>query len=134
MNEHEGPKALRFTLRIISVIMIGAGSVTALLGAGSLPNTDAFTAVIDSEMRFYAIWYVVTGLVLWRASDSPSEQTWIIRVVGIAFFTAGCARALSWVWVGAPHWTQAALLSIELVFPFIILPWQAAMASRESGE
>lgn len=32
MNEPGGSKALRFTLRIISVVMVGAGSVTVLLG------------------------------------------------------------------------------------------------------
>jgi Domain of unknown function (DUF4345) len=117
----------------MSLIMIVAGSASVFLGVGSLPGGRDPSAVIDSELRFYAIWYVVAGLVLWRASSSLEEVTWLIRVIGIAFFAAGSARVLSWLSVGPPHWSQVVLLIIELTLPFVIIPWQAAVARGSSS-
>lgn len=123
---------LRVLLRIISVVMVVAGSATVVLGVGSLPASGDPSAIVDSEMRFYAVWYVVAGLVLWRASANVADATWFVRVVGIAFFAAGCARFVSWLVEGAPHWSQAALMVIELVIPLVMIPWQTALSRRTS--
>lgn len=113
--------------------MIVAGSATVLLGAASLPGEGQVPAVIDSEMRFYAIWYVVAGLILLRCARDVEAQTWLVRLVAFAFFAAGCARALSWLVIDAPHWTQIVLMIIELVLPFVVVPWQAAVARRSAA-
>lgn len=125
---HGRRQGLRILLTVMGVVMIVAGSGTVLLGAASLPGEDQVPAVIDSEMRFYAIWYVAAGLILLRCARDVEGQTWLIRLVAFAFFASGCSRALSWLVIDAPHWTQIVLMIIELVLPFVVIPWQAAVA------
>ena len=127
MAEPATGRALRIVLRIMALVMIVAGSATVLLGMGSLLGAEHASAAIDSEMRFYAIWYVVAGVVLWRALPRIEAEKWLVRVIGIAFGVAGCARALSWLVVGEPHPSQVALMIIELVLPFVIIPWHSAV-------
>lgn len=110
--------------------MLGAGASTVLLGVDSLLGAEETSGVVDSEMRFYAVWYVVAGLALWRGSAKLEEEGWTIRVVAIAFFAAGCARALSWLVRGAPHWSQIVLMVIELALPLLIIPWQSAVLKK----
>lgn len=124
-----GSRGLQVLLGVVGVVMIVAGSATATLGAASLPDTGHRSPILDSELRFYAVWYVVAGLTLWRAKANIVEQAWFIRTVGLAFFVAGLSRIVSWLTLGSPHWTQVVLLVIELVIPLVIIPWQA-VASR----
>lgn len=107
--------------------MVVAGGSTVLLGVDSLLGAEETSAVVDSEMRFYAVWYVVAGFLLWRAGGKLEEEVWTIRVVAFAFFAAGCARSLSWLVEGAPHPSQLVLLVIEFVLPLVIIPWQSAV-------
>lgn len=117
----------------MSAVIIVAGSVTVFLGAESVLREGSFTTDIDSEIRFYAVWYVAAGILLARAIPKVESEGFTIRLVGGAFFAAGCARALSWAVVGEPHVSQVVLMVIELCLPFVIIPLQAAVARRERG-
>lgn len=119
-------------LRVMSLVMMAAGAGTALLGAGSIVGADGASAVVDSELRFYAIWYAVAGVVLWRALPTIEKDKWLIRTISIAFFAAGCARALSWFVVGRPHGFQIVLMSVEIALPLVIVSWHAAVTSRDT--
>ena len=110
--------------------MVVAGSVTVFLGAESVLREGSFTTDIDSEMRFYAVWYVTAGVLLARAIPKVETEAFTIRLVGGAFFAAGCARALSWATVGKPHVSQIVLMVIELCLPFVIIPLQATVARK----
>ena len=114
--------------------MIVAGSITALLGAESVFREGVFTTDIDSEMRFYAVWYVAAGILLARAIRRVEREGFTIKLVGGAFFAAGCARALSWVTVGKPHLSQVVLMVIEICLPFVIIPLQVIVARKFSQE
>jgi hypothetical protein len=91
------------------------------------------TADVDSEMRFYAVWYVVAGAFLLRATRRVESETWTIRLIAAAFFVAGCSRILSWVAVG-PHLSQLILMVIELILPLVVIPWQASVARRATSD
>ena len=110
--------------------MIVAGSATVLLGAESVLREGSFTTDIDSEMRFYAVWYVAAGVLLARAIPKVETEAFTIRLIGAAFFVAGCARVLSWIVVGKPHVSQIVLMVIELCLPFVIIPLQASVARK----
>ena len=126
-------RGLSILLKIMSVVMMVAGSSTVLLGLDSLPGT-ASSSVADSEMRFYAVWYVVAGLLLWRAVGTIATEAHFVRLVSIAFFVAGCARGLSWIVTGAPHWSQIVLMVIELALPFVLIPWQASISRSDRSQ
>ena len=117
-------------LWLLSLVMIVAGSVTVLLGAESVLREGSFTTDIDSEMRFYAVWYVAAGILLARSIPKVETEAFTIRLIGAAFFAAGCARALSWIVVGKPHVSQIVLMVIELCLPLVIIPLQAAVARK----
>lgn len=110
--------------------MVFAGSATVLFGLASLPVAPPHSGVVDSEIRFYAVWYVVAGLMLWRAAAEMEERGWMIRLIFSAFFVAGCARGVSWLWLGRPHPTQVVLMVIELILPFVVIPWHVRCVRR----
>jgi hypothetical protein len=123
-------RGLRILLTIVGVVMMVAGSLSVVFGASSVPRVGDVTADVDSEMRFYAVWYVVAGAFLLRATRRLESEAWTIRLVAAAFFVAGCSRILSWVVVGRPYTSQLILMVIELILPLVVIPWQAAVTRR----
>ena len=117
----------------MGIVMLVAGSLSVVLGASSVLGVRDVTAEVDSEMRFYAVWYVVAGALLLRASRRVESETWTIRLVAAAFFVAGCSRILSWVVVGRPHLSQLILMVIELILPLVVIPWQASVVRRATS-
>lgn len=113
--------------------MVVAGMVTVVLGISSVSGDVVSTPDADSEMRFYAVWYVVAGFLLLRSLGDIAAATIIVRSVGAGFFAAGCARALSWIAVGRPGSLAIALMAIELVLPFVIVPWQTVVARSDTA-
>lgn len=130
MNDRGSRAALQVFLTIIGLVAVVAGLATVLGGARTTVGVDAVSPTVDSEMRFYAIWYFGAGLLLLRSSARLESDRRTISLIALLFFFAGCARVLSWVVVGRPHALSLALMSIELALPFVILPWLAAV-SRE---
>jgi hypothetical protein len=127
MREGAGRRALQFLLRLMGVVMVVVGLATVVAGAASVPNEGIVTPDIDTEMRFYAVWYAVSGALLLRAVPNLESETWTVRLVAGGFFLAGCARVLSWIVVGRPHVSAIVLMTLELVLPLMIIPWHAAV-------
>lgn len=134
MQGDTGRRLLQGLLRLMGVVMVVAGAVTVLAGAASLPNEGDVTADVDTEMRFYAVWYVAAGALLLGAVPRVEKETWTIRVVAAGFFVGGCARILSWVTVGRPHVSAIVLMTLELVLPLVIVPWQAALRRASEAD
>lgn len=123
--------ALQVFLTILGLIAAAAGLTTALGGVQTIVGAEVVSATVDSEMRFYAVWYFGAGVLLLRAAARLESEGRTIFLIALLFFFAGCARALSWAMVGRPHALSLALMTIELALPFVVLPWQAAV-SREA--
>ena len=112
--------------------MIAAGTLTVLLGLSSVAGDVVATPDADSEIRFYAVWYVVMGVLLLRSLSDIAAAGTIVRLVGLGFFAAGCARIVSWIAAGRPSSFSVTLMVVELILPFVIIPWQSA-ATRPAG-
>ncbi|MGA9794763.1 MAG: DUF4345 domain-containing protein [Rhizomicrobium sp.] len=117
----------------LSILLLGAGitahgaeaAYNALVG-GHYPLTGAWPATMDSELRFYAPFWGVYGLLLLDAArDLPKRLDRVPLLAGV-FFAGGIGRALSLATVGAPHPAFTLLMAIELILPavFIVL-WHA---------
>ena len=124
--------ALQIFLAILGSVMVIAGLGTVLLGAASIVGAEDVSGTVDSEMRFYAVWYVGAGMLLLRSVPRVESERKIVGAVAALFFIAGCARGLSWLLVGRPHNLAVTLMVIELALPFVILPWHAAVARRSA--
>ena len=125
MASDRSSRLLGYLLAVMGVVMIAAGSVTLLWGLASVAGDVAVTPDADSEIRFYAVWYVVVGVLLLRSLADLAAAGTIVRLVGVGFFAAGCARVVSWIVVGGPGPLALTLMVIELILPLVIIPWHA---------
>lgn len=128
MSGRGSRRALQVFLAVVGSIALVAGLTTVLLGAESVVGAEDVSATVDSEMRFYAVWYAAAGVVVLRTVPRVQSQARTIRAIALLFFIAGCSRGLSWAVVGRPHSVAVVLMMVELALPFVILPWHAAVA------
>jgi thiol:disulfide interchange protein len=127
-------RVLQILLAALGIVAIPAGLVAILGGAATIPGGGSVSESVDSELRFYAtFWVVLGGVALWLVPRVGSETT-IVRIVGGAVFAAGIARVISLVSVGAPHWSQVVLMAIELLLGPILVGLQARIASSEASD
>ena len=112
------------TARTLRALLIITGVVATVFGLLAVVTGVAFIEAagdpgtgVDSELRYYAAWYVVAGLGLLRAARQPDAQleSLIIRGAcgGLALGASG--RVLGWITVGRPPAQYVALLIVEYV-------------------
>ena len=111
--------------------MVVAGSLSAILGPDPVPREGVVAPDVDTELRFFSVWYAIAGVALLRCIPQPGSHGPTIRLIAAGFFAAGCARVLSWISAGAPHALFVVLMAIELLLPLLIVPWQVRVARSE---
>ena len=120
----------------LSIVILGPSATAASFEAlfDTLTDTPhfragAWPATMDSELRFYAPFWGVYGLILlYIARGLPAKLGWVPPTAGL-FFAGGMGRVLSYVAVGPPHPFFVLLMIIELLLPIIFLAlWRAAKA------
>jgi hypothetical protein len=121
-------RGLQVVLTFLGIVAVAAGGYTVLTGGDSVLDRGTVSAGVDSELRFYAAWYLVAGVLVLRAVRRVEAEALIVRAVGAAFFLAGGARLLSLVTVGRPHAFALVLMVLEFIIPVVIVPWQAVVA------
>lgn len=127
------PAALRRAFRVAGLVPIAAGLDTVVRGPRSLPGQPRATASVDSELRFYAAFYVAYGLAVVRTASRADHDGAAVRRLAAALFGAGVARAVAWGRAGAPHRGQRALLAAELVLPPVAVAAQARVDRDRRG-
>ena len=80
------------------------------MGAKSLPGEGLANPLVESELRFYAAFYVAYGLAALRVAPRADSDTAAVRALAGALFFAGAARPGGWLAVRRPHELQRALL------------------------
>jgi uncharacterized protein DUF4345 len=125
---------LKAFLIVLGLVAIGAGLSTVLLGVDSIAGAEEVSGTVDSEMRFYAAWYVGAGvLLLWSAVNLERARS-LIRLIAGILFLSGLSRALSWVTVGDPHVLTRVLMVLELTLPIVIVAWYSGAMSLDDQE
>jgi hypothetical protein len=125
-------RVFQLFLTVLGMVALVAGTLGVLVGADLVPGVERVDPSLDSEMRFFAAWYAIAGVVVLRSVPRVEEAKAIVRVVSAAVFVAGCGRILSWAMVGRPQGIFVVLMAIELALPFVLIPWQASVA-RETN-
>lgn len=115
---------LRAALAAGGTVAAVAGLDTVLRGARSLPGQDLANPVLESELRFYAAFYVAFGLTGLHAAAREEPGAGRTRGLAGALFLAGLARAVGWRSAGRPHPLQRVLLGLELGLPPAVVAWQ----------
>ena len=130
MTRASSRRALQALLCAGGVVATTAGFDTVVRGARSLPGQRNANPSVESELRFYAAFYIAYGLVVLRIAPRADRETTAVRSIAAALFLAGLARVAGWRGVGAPHELQRGLLAIELTAPPLIVIWQSRLAVR----
>lgn len=99
------------------VVATAAGLDTVLRGARSIPGQPAASAPLESELRFYAAFYVALGLHLLALASDARRSPRAVRAAAGAVWLGGLARATAWRSAGRPTRLQQALLAVELLGP-----------------
>ncbi len=121
--------ALRAALTLLGVVPIVTGLGSVLFGSGVIPGPNPSPSV-ESELRFYAAWWVGGGLVLLWIARRPAERGIALRGLCAVLFLGGLARLLAAAQVGWPRPLFVVLMAIELVLPLVLVPWQARVATN----
>lgn len=121
---------LRRALHACGCVATAAGLRTVLAGGRSVPPYRHVDPRIDSELRFYAAFYVAYGLTLLRLAGSADRDARTLRALSAPLFLAGLARTAAWAQVGRPHPGQQVLLALELALPPLALAEQKRAAAR----
>jgi hypothetical protein len=109
-------------------VATAAGLHTVIAGARSVAGQGPANPALESELRFYAAFYVAYGVAALRVAPRADRDAVAVRALAGALLLAGLARAGGWLAVGRPHTVQRALLAIEIAAPAPLVVWQARVA------
>jgi hypothetical protein len=118
-------KALRGLLYVFGTVAIVAGLATVALGSESIPSAGDPNANLESELRFYAVWWVAAGVFLWWLAPRVEERARELRVFCALLMLAPISRLLAVLETDWPSPGQIALLVIEAVLAVLLPIWQA---------
>ena len=121
-------RALERVLYVLSAVAIVAGAATVVLGSDSVPSPGETTANLESELRFYAVWWIGAGVFLLWLARRVATATTELRAFCALLFLAGLARLVSVVDDGWPSAGQNVLMALELALPVVLVVWQSRAA------
>ena len=124
----DAARALRAVVYVGGAVAIAAGLDTVVRGARSIPGRQVANAAVESELRFYAAFYVAYGVAVLRVAPRADRDTAAVRALAGALLLAGLARAGGWLAAGRPEPLQRGLLTIELAAPPLVTAWQSRLA------
>ena len=124
--------ALRVFLYIFAAVAIVAGLSTVVLGSESVPSAGDPNANLESELRFYATWWIAAGVFLAWLAPRVEDHTRALRAFCALLFLAAVSRALAVLETDWPSAGQIALMCIEFALSVVLVAWQAHAARARS--
>lgn len=129
-------RILQFLLVALGLAAIIIGAMLYLLGqrfnylselffdALSVQSTSPeqpISPTVDSELRFYAVFWFSYGVLLIWVARGLLHRLQLVPILALIFFAAGVGRVLSLLLVGPPHPLFIVLMVIELTYPIILV-------------
>lgn len=122
---------LRAVLLLLGAVALVAGLFTVATGTGGMPGESSATPNVESELRFYAVFWSAFGVLALLAARSPERQTSLVRGLALFLFLGGVARGLAWLASAQPDTQFLVLMGLELALPVFIL-WAQARISQSA--
>jgi hypothetical protein len=119
-------RGLRALLLAGGLVATAAGFHSALTGGRSIPPWRTLAPEVESELRYYGVFYAAFGLNLIDVARSPKLEGRRIDVSSAVVLAGGLARASAWRQAGPPHPLQRVLLGIEVGAPVVVSIWRSA--------
>ncbi|MBA2624058.1 MAG: DUF4345 domain-containing protein [Acidimicrobiia bacterium] len=130
-SEGDGSRrGLQVALATIGSVATGFGAAGVAMGAHGVMGGGRVPANVDSELRFFAAWYTVLGILVLGAARRPESAAATVRACGGGFLLAACGRVLSMRAVGPPSTLFRVLTGVELAVPAVVIPWQGRVRRR----
>lgn len=114
-----GQAVVQACLFLVAAIAVFGGALQMVLGQ---PDT---TPRYDNVHRFMAGVYLSTGLICLWAGITVREQGFLVYLLALGVFLAGCGRLLSIAKVGLP---KPAAVWLGYLVPELVIPWIMAGA------
>ncbi len=116
---------LRRTLYVVAFVPIVTGALTMILGADSVPSPGDPSANLESELRFYSVWWIGAGVFLLWLAPRVEERTLEFRAFFALLFLSGVSRVLAALDTDWPSTGQLILMGLEFGLPIVFVVWQA---------
>ena len=120
-------------LRALALIPIVAGLATVVFGTEIVRGGGDSNASVESELRYYAVFYVAYGAYLWSLAARIAERGRELRWACAVLFCGGLARVVGVLVDGWPEADYVVLGVIELTLPWVLVLWQRRIATQEDG-
>jgi hypothetical protein len=111
---------------VLAAVPVLAGTASVAFGTSLIAGGASDS--VESELRFYAAFYVGFGLFLGSIARDIEHRGSELRIACGVLLLGALGRILGWIDGGRPEPTYVVLLAIELALPAILVPWQARVA------
>jgi hypothetical protein len=120
---------LRVVLLLLGAVAVVAGLFTVATGTSGMSGASSATPNIESELRFYAVFWSAFGVLALLAARSPERQSSLVRGLALFLFLGGVARGFAWLASARPDTQFLVLMGLELGLPVFIV-WAQTRISR----
>jgi len=120
-------------LRVLALIPIVAGLASVLFGTEIVRGGGDSNASVESELRYYAVFYVAFGAYLWSLAPDVAVRGRELRAAALVLFCGGLSRVVGVLVDGWPEADYVVLMVVELTLPWILIAWQRRVAAQEVG-
>ncbi|HEV2791079.1 MAG TPA: DUF4345 domain-containing protein [Solirubrobacterales bacterium] len=126
--------ALQVLLGALGAVAVVAGIYTVLTGTAGMAGDNGATANVESELRFYSVFWTGFGVLALHAARRPERETTLLRGLALFLFLGGLARIPAWIASDRPDAPFLVLMALELVLPLFILWAQARIRGRRAAQ
>ena len=120
-------------LRALALIPIATGLASVVFGTEIIREGGGSNANVESELRYYAVFYVGFGLYLWSIAPEIASRGRELRWAAAVLFCGGLARVVGVLIDGWPEADYVMLMAVELVLPPVLVLWQRSIATQEDA-
>ena len=124
-------RGLRALIYVFGSVAIVAGAWTVVAGSESIPSAGGLNANVESELRFYATWWIAAGVFLWWLAPRVEERTRELRVFCAVLALAATARVFAVIETDWPSTGQTILMAVEYALAALLPLWQALARARD---
>lgn len=119
----------------VALVMGLHGVLTGTRGVAHGPRDTPFPgrADVDSEFRFFAAWYAVTGALTLREATAAEPGSGTVRIVGAGWLVAALGRVQAIRAAGRPHLMFLVLLVVEAALGVLLVASRRDPRERRSG-
>lgn len=121
-------RALQGTLLVLACVPIVTGTLSVVGGTGIIGGGDGTHPNVESELRFYAAFYVGFGVFIGSLAPRIEQRGRELRTAAAVLVLAASGRAIAIVSGREPDTLFVVLMAVELAIAAGLVTWQAQVA------